>query len=127
MDIRNLKPKTRELTIVLPTGEPTDIVLTVVGADSKQFRETSLKWATKYFDGDKKTNPADILHSRCEQAAACIVGWKGLEEDGVPIPYSPEKALELMMMAELHFVVDQIEQFITERANFFRRSEDMSK
>jgi hypothetical protein len=53
--------------------------------------------------------------------AAAVKGWEGLEDDNdQPVPYSPEKALEVLSLPEMLDVRRQVQQFASVRANFFR-------
>lgn len=126
MNILQLRPQVKELEIKLPTGESTGIIFKVVGQDSKQFKAVSGKWIELSLDAakGKKVNPDQMFQARAEMAAACVVGWSNLDdENDLPIPYSPEKALELLAQPEFSFIVEQLDAFVTERVNFFRKSE----
>lgn len=122
MDIRTLFPVAQDVKIILPNGEETDITIKVVGQDSKQFREVSKKWASEIMNAErtKKFDPELYERQQLEICLACITGWAGLQEDDVEIPFSQEKAKELLAMPELSFIRDQLSGFIAERGNFFR-------
>lgn len=123
MKISQLLPKSQDLPINFPDGEPTGIVLKVVGQDSKQVREVTKRFAL-VMDGDTQTlERINQMEQRAaEIVAACIVGWSGLEDDdGGPLPYSTEKALELVSKPELAFIAEQVVRYAADRQNFFRR------
>jgi hypothetical protein len=121
MDLANLLPAQQELVIKLHDGTPTDVVFYLVGQDSKAFREVSKRHAQAYLAASKPD--VNVLEKQnAELLAACIMNWKGLSENGNPVPYSSDKALELMLMPELTYIREQVEQFIAQRANFFRKS-----
>lgn len=128
MNISNLFPVAQPLAIVLPNGEDTGIVFTVTGQDSREFKDTAKKWAAKQLEqsADRKKqniNIDEIEKQRIELAVACIIDWKGVQENDEDVPFSKQKCKELLSIPELSFIIDQVEQFVTERANFFRKAE----
>ncbi len=122
MQLQNLFPITVDLPIKMPDGTETGIVLKVVGQDSQKFRRTAKQFANVMLASDQKPTAEELEKHGAELAAACIAGWTGLEEGEQPIPYSHEKAVELMSMPELSFIREQVEGFASKRANFFRSS-----
>jgi hypothetical protein len=141
MELHNLFPITVDLEVIMPTGEPTGITLKVVGQDSKQFRDASKKIAATMIGRDEDEKPdVELLEAQSvDMAAACVVGWTGLEhqvqneevnEQGEtivktrlePLPYSSAKAVELLSMPQLTFMRQQVEAFVSKRAAFFRKS-----
>ena len=126
MKLSQLLPKSQDLPITFPDGEPTGIVLKVVGQDSKQVREVTKRFAL-IMDEQKPTleRMNQVEQRASEIVAACIVGWTGLEdEDGNPLPYSPDKALELVSKPELAFISEQVVRYAADRQNFFRRGDN---
>jgi hypothetical protein len=121
VNITQLLPSTQELEITLPSGEATGIKLTLQGQDTKAFREAAKVFAAKQLERkDKVVDLNDLEKQRLELALVCLVDWSGVQEDDVDIPFSKTKARELLAMPELGFIVEQIEEFVTLRANFFR-------
>jgi hypothetical protein len=122
MKVSSLLPTARDLPIKFVDGEPTGIVMKIVGHDSKQVHEVGKKFAMQLSEDGKNF---DLLEQRAaEVVAACVVGWTGLEnEDGTPMPYSHEKAVELLSKPELSFIAEQVVRYAATRQNFFRRPE----
>jgi len=133
MNIQDLFPVSRPLEILLPNGEPTGITFTLRGIDSKEFKEASFKFAAKRaadFEriADKKNaqkalSEADIRELKEQQVeltVTAIVHWRGVQENDQEVPFTKEKARELLSKEELGFIVEQIEGFVTQRGKFFR-------
>ena len=119
MELSDLFPISKELPITMPDGSPTDVVLKVVGHDSKRFREVAKKYAQQLM-GDDKPSVELLEKQNAELVAACIVGWSGLTKEGVVLDYSEDEAMSLMLKPELTFIREQVERFVAQRANFFR-------
>lgn len=121
MDLNNLRPQVTEMEIQDPAGNPTGVVFSLIGKDTKQFRD-KFKSIVKT-NTAKKTKEVDLdslEEQNAELLATSIVGWKGLTEGGVEVPYSPDKALSIIKDPELAFIKEQVEEFIQDRKNFFR-------
>lgn len=120
MELTSLFPIAADLAITLPSGEETGIVFKVLGQDSTAFRKGAKAMASAFQQDDKPT-PDVMERINNEIYAGCIVSWSGLEENGAPLAYSPEKALELIAKPELTFIREQVEAFVSKRAQFFRK------
>lgn len=130
MRLDELRPVGQELTIRYPNGkkgwvdgEETDLKLSLVSADSKQFHAVVSRHAQDALSRAEELPIVERQHQTAEQIAACVVGWTGLEDSNGPIPYSHQKAIELMLNPELAFIREQVESFVVKRANFFRASQ----
>jgi len=119
MDLAALLPIAQDLPVTLPDGTATDVVLRVLGHDSTPFRACAKRFAQGMLD-DSKPKVEELEQQNAELVASCIIGWKGLSKDGEPLPYSKEQAVELMLKPELNFLREQVEKFVSVRANFFR-------
>lgn len=120
MELSALLPTAQDLPIFNLQGEPTEVIFKVVGKESKRHKEVLNRQPIKAIE-----NPTlgDFDNVEVQLTAACIVGWTGLTENGAPLAYSPEKALEIISTPELGYIRSQVEAFIMDRANFFRGSE----
>ena len=117
MKLEQLLPSSQVLVVKDIDGNDTDFKIHLVGKDSKQFREASNK-VTKSMIGKGSDDQEVLMKANGELLAACIIGWEGLAD----IPYTPEKALEFMSMPEMQPVQEQVDAFVAQRANFFRKS-----
>lgn len=122
MRLDHLYPTSQSLVIKDGLGEETDIVLQVIGMESKPVREAA-KRMHKSTIGRTEQDIDALEKGNAEVVAACITGWTGLENADGPVPYSHAKALELMMMPELTFMRAQVEEFVSERVRFFRKGD----
>lgn len=122
MKITQLYPSTQQMEVILPNNDVTGIKLTLQGQDTKAFRDAAKAFATKQMERKEKTVDLDNLEKqRVELAVVCLVDWEGIQdEDDTDLPFTKAKAKELLSKPELAFIVEQIEEFVTLRGNFFR-------
>jgi hypothetical protein len=121
MEITDLFPIAQDLRVLFPDGTDTGVTLRVIGSDSSKFRAVAKKYAQLSL-GKEHPTVDEMDNQNAELCAVCVVGWTGLTENGEELPYSQEKALELMRKPELTFIREQVEGFVSKRANFFRKS-----
>lgn len=122
MDIANLFPIARELVIKDAHGNDTDIKFNVVGLESKAARDAA-KRVHKSNQGRTEVDLDALERGDAEVVASCVTGWSGLTEKGNPIPYSHAKAVELLIQPECTFIKEQVEAFVSKRAEFFRKGD----
>lgn len=122
MELTDLFPTKQTLRVVHPSIGETDWVLELVGQDSKEFSTLVLQKAQKLIDGAGPKSLEDRKKDNADLVIGCVVGWTGLIANGVEIPYSAEKAVELIGDPRMQWLCEQIEMFINQRANFFRQS-----
>lgn len=123
MDIASLFPVERDLPILDGEGNPTGIVFKVVGQDSTLYREITKRHLRTVHENPKQ-DVDYFMSTATSLLAACIVGWTGLTEGGVEIPFSQAKAIDLLDRPGLLFVREQVEAYTSQRANFFRKDGD---
>ena len=100
-----------EVQIISPvTGKKTDFFITVMGPDSKQFRE-AVKTFHRALLEDNEAGESDML-------VAVTKGWKGLKDGKTPVEFSPAVAKELYVNSP--FVAAQLDRYIADRKNFTR-------
>lgn len=112
-----------DITITDPkTLEPTQIVITVMGVDSDEYRKAllrlrneQLKYARK---NGGKTSAEKLQQESIDLLVAATVGWRGLDKKGQEWPFSPDNARELYR--KYPFIREQVDEFIGERRNFIR-------
>ncbi len=111
-----------ELQLVHPvTSEQTTVFIKLAGVDSKAFRaavrERQRQRAESIAkevldDGDlEERRDADVL-------VAATLGWRGLENDGAPMEFTPENVRNLYIQSP--GVRSQVERFIYNRRNFIK-------
>lgn len=135
MDFKNVAISTeaQEVELIMQDGTKTGIFFELVGQDSKKYKDFDRQLAIKQLKkmADKKGNISfnaskldETLNEReknkVEQAAVCIVGWKNVKENDKQIPYSHEKAVELLSIEGMDWVVDFINEYTSDRVNFIK-------
>lgn len=104
--------------------EPTGLKLKVVGQDSKQYREEQKKMMpyAMYLKKTPNEIPEEVLIKIAEIkdsfAIEFIVGWNNDEAFGGP--FTKERAKEIFSAPEARVILDQVEEFVKTRTNFFR-------
>lgn len=108
-----------EVNILSPVdGKPTDVFITIMGADSKEWRSAKKAQTTKILQAkaDDKMEELDYDAMDAEALARVTMGWKGIDKDGKPYEFSYENAVDLYINSPS--VVNQLIQFLGDRANF---------
>lgn len=127
MDITNFKlaDKSEEgsvLTIVHPTeGFDTDIKIKLAGLDSHRYREHVRRIANKRMANKKNAKQTfeQLEHQTAELFAMLTIDWEGIEENGAELTCNFENAMRIYLDPNLKFLVDQVDEFVNERSNFF--------
>jgi hypothetical protein len=109
MDISLITQKdTADCVIVDPvTGKDTDIVISLYGVSSSQYRNIARKLLA-----DKSK---DSVENDIEYLSVLTVGWKNIESGGKPLKFSPENARKVY---EVSTIRGQVIQFIHDVRNF---------
>lgn len=108
-----------EVNILSPVdGKPTDVFITIQGADSKEWRkqkkkQTSLIIAAKAND---KMQDLDYDAMDVDALVAVTLGWRGIVKDGEEFKFTKANAKELYNQAPA--VVEQLISFLGDSANF---------
>lgn len=98
---------------------PTDIVIHVVGVDSKVFRNENAKVQARIAMAEKrgkKLDPLELEESYCELLAKCTLGWENLELGGKKLEFSQDKAQEIYQSYPL--IKTQVFAALFDRAAF---------
>lgn len=90
----------------LPTGAPSGAKLTVIGEMSKPVKEYSRKkfaeFQQKQAIAKRKGKEVEDLtleeaeELAVESALVRLIGWEGIQENGKDVPFSKEKAAEVL-------------------------------
>jgi len=114
LDTAKVAEEGAELRVAHPTtGEDLGIQITLIGTDSKTFRDistASLKKKSREIDLDQ--NEAESV----ELLAKCTKGWSGITESGKEVPFSYENAVKLY--TKYLWLREQIDRFMADRSNF---------
>lgn len=100
------------------------VTFRVLGQDSKVFRKIDREQTNKRFKrmGRNKAelDAEELEIERLERVLACVIGWENVYLDNMPLPFSQENAHHLFV--RFPWIVEQINRFITDRANFLKVS-----
>ena len=99
------------------TGEALGINITLIGTDSKTFRDISKSRATASLK--KKTREIDLDQNEAdavELLAKCTKGWSRITESGKEVVFSYENAVQLY--TKYLWLREQIDRFMADRSNF---------
>ena len=118
LDTAKVAEEGAELRVAHPTtGEDLGITITLIGTDSKTFRDISKSRATASLK--KKTREIDLDQNEqdsIELLARCTKGWSGITENGKDIPFGHENAVEIY--TKYLWLREQIDRFMADRSNF---------
>jgi hypothetical protein len=115
----------------------------LVGRDSRRFQEVVRRRATEQSKRifraqmrgrNNSARMADELattgdeqeENLMESRVACTVAWSGFSLGGPVMACTPENARRLYNIPKLRFIVDQVDEFIGERAHFLKLSNGTS-
>lgn len=130
MDLNTIADvSTSDYTVIDPTtGAPTDLVITLAGPEHEKRKQLDLSRARKVRRELAKSgklqmvDPEDEIEDQTDLMVVCTLGWKGLEDKGVPVPFSPEKARELYGDPKLAWLRKQVLNALFERDRFIASS-----
>ena len=118
LDTAKVAEEGAELFVAHPTtGEDLGITITLIGTDSKTFRDISKSRATASLK--KKTREIDLDQNESdavELLAKCTKGWTGITENGKEVAFSYDNAVQLY--TKYLWLREQIDRFMADRANF---------
>ena len=118
LDTAKVAEEGAELRVAHPTtGEDLGITITLIGTDSKTFRDISKSRATASLK--KKSREIDLDQNEqdsIELLARCTKGWSGITENGKEIAFSYDNAVQLY--TKYLWLREQIDRFMADRSNF---------
>ena len=118
LDTAKVAEEGAELRVAHPiTGEDLGITITLIGTDSKTFRDISKSRATASLK--KKTREIDLDQNESEAVdllAKCTKGWTGISENGKEVVFSFDNAVQLY--TKYLWLREQIDRFMADRSNF---------
>ena len=118
LDTAKVAEEGAELRVAHPTtGEDLGITITLIGTDSKTFRDISKSRATATLK--KKTREIDLDQNESDAVdllAKCTKGWNGITENGKEVVFSYDNAVQLY--TKYLWLREQIDRFMADRSNF---------
>jgi len=108
-----------EVNIISPLDRnPTDVFITIMGVDSKEWRSQKKKQTTKIIEA-KNAGTMDKLDYDAldaEALAAVTLSWRGITKEGKEFKCTHANALDLYVNSPA--ISSQLLDFLNERANF---------
>jgi hypothetical protein len=110
-----------EVKITHPvTGEETGMIVTVASYESSAVRSVQRRIANSAMKKRKKGMPTaeDAEEGTYAIAAAAVLGWSGVTEDGEPLEFTKSNVIKVLKAWP--FIAEQIDEVADDRANFFK-------
>lgn len=106
---------------ILKNEDGTEWSIDLLSLDSDEFRKAQRAIADQQIQkatatGRIRLDVDQIDNSLVETLVACTKGWQGLEENGAKIVFSAAEARRVYI--EHPWLREQVNQFVTTRANF---------
>lgn len=100
------------------TRQPTDVFITIMGADSKQWRAQKKKQTNAVLAARSggKMESIDFDQMDVDALAEVTISWRGISMDGEEYAFSKANAKKLYQSAPA--VVSQLLEFLSDGANF---------
>jgi hypothetical protein len=118
-----------EIVIKDPTTHaPTDLTFSMAGPEHPKRKQLEMARARKIRRQVQKTgkvelgDPEDDEQDQIETLVVCTLGWTGLTDKGVPIPYSASAAQTLFATDRLGWLRTQLLSALAERERFISSS-----
>lgn len=130
MDLNKLKPAKAEEGAVLELVHPDTeevipgMTIRLLGYDSSVYRKIALKKQQAALNRISKGKKAmdlkaeQIEEDTIEELVALTVEWTGFEMEGEALPCNPEN--KRMVYSDWRWIKEQAQEFVANRANFFR-------
>jgi hypothetical protein len=107
-----------EINIRDQFGKLTDCFITVVGMDSKIWRQIEADRNRRLVAKLIKPDDAAQESDSAETLAKATIAWRGFTDGESQYDFSQEKAVLLYRSAP--YIADQVDRFIGKRANFIK-------
>lgn len=100
------------------TGEPTDVFIRIMGADSAKWREQKKKQTNAVIEARASGKDFSVDFDAMDVAAlvAVTIGWRGIMSDGEEYEFNAKNAKHLYSNSPS--VVGQLLAFLSDGANF---------
>jgi hypothetical protein len=122
-----LLPKAVDMPVVHPQLGEIDLTIKVQGQFTSAVKQKSIETLAWLQNASKETKPEELSRliqaaegSAAEVAAAAIIGWS--DDDALGGPYTPDYATTLMKRGDMAWLREQINKFVSDQNNFFRKA-----
>ena len=128
MDLSKLSvsPEPQRMVVRHPvTNENTDIEIFLVGLDSpvaaaEVQRKTQERLNRGLSRGRVRVSVEELEHDQIALLVKCTKGWQNVELNGQPLSHSDANAATIYR--EYRWLREQVDEFLSERANFLGNS-----
>lgn len=114
------------MSITDPNGNPTDIRFLVASSDNPVYIKAQNRAANKRTEmitrrhgKNARLTIEEIEETRREVFQSAILDWENITLSGNPFPYTADNLKMILSDPRMKFIIEQIETFIDDRANFF--------
>lgn len=132
MKITDFVKQSAELKIEGPNGEDLGVTLKLQGTTNQSIKKKFIEangWLTSAgkHEDPKKFAEAVMTADKiaCDIAAESVIGWDNDEFMGGT--YTPQYARELLSKPELEFIRVQINKFVADQQNWFRKGPQVAQ
>lgn len=108
-----------EYNVLSPVdGSPTDVYITIMGPDSKAWRQAKKKQTNQLITAKalKKEHDLDFEKMDIDALSSVVIGWRGLVKDGKDYPANKKNVRSLLENSPS--IVSQLLSFLGEAENF---------
>lgn len=114
-----------DILIELPNGDPSDIVIRIVGKDSDQYKKFTRSSMNKRMQqqlkrGAKRLDAEDLERDEISLLATCTTGWDNIVLDKEPYEFSEQNAKKLY--SEWGWIKDQVKEAMESYDDFLSKS-----
>ena len=109
-------------------GAPLGVTFEIAGPEHPERKRIAFAQSRKALKRYEKTgriempDPEEAEAQKHENLAAYTLGWKGYaDDDGKPVPFSKQAALDLYRDPAMGWLVEQLEAALGDRELFIRR------
>ena len=134
MDLKSFK-STDELgvwmTVTDPmTSEDTDARIKIAGNGSRKMKSIDREMVDAMIHairGKTKSTGKTAEDKALKKACACVIGWENIEWDGALLDCTPENVATVLADPEMYWLVQQVNAWRDEDANFISISAPSSR
>jgi hypothetical protein len=98
------------------TGKSTDVYIKVKGVDSVDYRRSVAEMRTFIMEAAMRGEKAETDGFHIDALVNSTIGWRGIVDNGKAYKFTKKRCKDLY--ASRPYIRDQIDRFITNRANF---------
>lgn len=105
------------------TNKPTGISFVLASRHRPEVKSLARSIADKRMASVRQNKPLDTAamdEESLDLLVASIKGWSGIEDDGAPVPFSQQKAREILSREGLEWVRKQLDEAMGNDALFFQ-------